>query len=77
MLGADHPRTLTTRHELARWQGEAGDPASAAIALASLLDDRTRVLGAHHPHTLTTRHELARWQGEAGEAAEPPTSPNY
>ncbi|HZM77933.1 MAG TPA: tetratricopeptide repeat protein [Candidatus Limnocylindrales bacterium] len=62
MLGADHPDTLTTRHNLARWRGQAGDPAGAAAAFAELLHDRLRVLGADHPHTLTTRHNLARWR---------------
>ena len=28
VLGPEHPRTLTTRHELAYWTGEAGDAAS-------------------------------------------------
>jgi transposase len=29
-VGPDHPDTLTTRHNLARWRSEAGDPAGAA-----------------------------------------------
>ena len=66
MLGPDHPRTLTTRHNLATWRGQAGDPAGAAAATAELLDDRLRVLGPDHPDTLTTRHNLAYWQGKAG-----------
>ncbi|MEU2134912.1 tetratricopeptide repeat protein, partial [Streptomyces sp. NPDC018352] len=65
----DDSQILTARHELARWQGEAGDAAGAASALAELLTDRQRVLGEDHPQTLATRHELARWQGEAGDAA--------
>ncbi|MFJ5638458.1 NB-ARC domain-containing protein, partial [Streptomyces sp. NPDC093223] len=39
-LGLDHPDTLATRHNLAHWRGQAGDPAGAATALAELLDDR-------------------------------------
>ncbi|MFD9005050.1 tetratricopeptide repeat protein [Streptomyces sp. NPDC059582] len=65
-LGSDHPATLTARHNLARWQGAAGDPAKAATAFAALLDDLLRVLEPDHPATLTTRHNLAHWQGEAG-----------
>ncbi|MGW1895134.1 tetratricopeptide repeat protein [Streptomyces sp. NPDC002004] len=67
-LGADHPDTLTARHNLARWRGEAGDATGAAAAFAELLADRVRVLGPDHPSTLTTRHNLARWRGEAGDA---------
>ena len=68
VLGPDHPDTLTTRHHLARWRAEAGDPAGAAIAYEQLLTDELRVLGPDHPDTLTTRHHLARWWGEAGDA---------
>lgn len=64
-LGADHADTLTTRHELARWRGEAGDPAGAAHAYTELLDDRLRVLGPDHPETLRTREDLARWRNLA------------
>ncbi|MFE1886876.1 tetratricopeptide repeat protein, partial [Streptomyces diastatochromogenes] len=68
-VGPDHPHTLTTRNELARWRGETGDAAGAAAAFEQLLADRLRVLGEDHPHTLTTRNNLARWRGEAGDAA--------
>jgi hypothetical protein len=67
-LGADHPDTLTTRHELAYWQGETGDAAGAATAFELLLADRLRMLGPDHPDTLTTRHELAWCRGAAGDA---------
>jgi hypothetical protein len=68
-LGADHPDTLTTRSNLARWLGEAGDPAGAAAACEALLADRLRVLGPDHPDTLLTRANLARWRGVAGDPA--------
>ncbi|MER5790933.1 tetratricopeptide repeat protein [Streptomyces sp. NPDC001980] len=64
--GADHPDTLTARHNLAAWRGEAGDPAGAVAALAELLTHRERVLGADHADTLATRHNLAHWQGALG-----------
>jgi hypothetical protein len=32
VLGPDHPYTLTTRHNLARWRGEAGDAADNSTA---------------------------------------------
>jgi len=62
LLGADHLDTLTTRHNLALWRGEAGDPASAVTAYEELLTDQLRILGADHPSTLTTRNNLAHWQ---------------
>ncbi|PJN36720.1 tetratricopeptide repeat protein [Streptomyces sp. CB02959] len=68
-LGPEHLDTLTTRSNLARWRGEAGDAAGAAAALAELLADQTRVLGPDHPHTLITRHNLARRRGAAGDVA--------
>ncbi|MFD5309968.1 tetratricopeptide repeat protein [Streptomyces ardesiacus] len=65
MLGPDHPATLSTRHDLAYWQGMAGDVAGAAAAFNELLPDQTRVLGPDHPDTLITRHNLARFRGRA------------
>ncbi|WP_309116018.1 tetratricopeptide repeat protein [Saccharothrix sp.] len=68
-LGPDHLDTLTTRSNLARRQGEAGDPAGAITEYEALLADQLRVLGPDHPHTLTTRSNLASWRGEAGDPA--------
>jgi hypothetical protein len=67
-LGAEHPDTLTTRHNLANWTGRAGNEVAARNQLAALLPIRERVLGAEHPKTLTTRHSLAAWTGRAGDA---------
>ena len=67
--GPEHPRTLTARHNLARFTGEVGDAAGARDQLAVLLPVDERVLGARHPETLSTRHELGRFTGEAGDAA--------
>ncbi|WP_327749922.1 tetratricopeptide repeat protein [Streptomyces europaeiscabiei] len=69
-LGADHPDTLTVRHYLAHWRGEAGDPGGARDALANLLVDRLRLLGPDHPDTLSTRGDLGTWQGHAGNPAD-------
>jgi len=66
-LGADHPHTLSTRHNLARWRFEAGDLAGAVAAFQQVLDDYMRVFGADHPHTLTARHNLAILRVEAGD----------
>jgi hypothetical protein len=68
-LTADHPDTLTARHQLAKWRGWAGDYVGAATALEQLLADQLRVLGPEHSDTLATRHYLAMWRGEAGDLA--------
>ncbi|MFF9870308.1 tetratricopeptide repeat protein [Streptomyces sp. NPDC013953] len=68
-LGPDHPRTLTLRHEIARWQGSTGDALGAKAAFEELLTDRVRVLGQEHAQTLTTQHSLAYWRGQTGDTA--------
>ncbi|MEU5771255.1 FxSxx-COOH system tetratricopeptide repeat protein [Streptomyces asoensis] len=68
-LGPDHPDTLVTRTDLARWQGASGDAAGAAAATADLLDDIRGALGPDHPDTLATLSNLAHWRGEAGDVA--------
>ncbi len=69
LLGPEHPDTLTTRHNLARWTGQAGDPAAARDMYAELLPVVERVSGPEHPGTLTVRGNLAGWTGEAGDPA--------
>ncbi|MFC7280006.1 FxSxx-COOH system tetratricopeptide repeat protein [Paractinoplanes rhizophilus] len=69
ILGSDHPDVLTTRTQLARWQGEAGDAAGAATAFEQVVADRVRMLGADHPYTLAARSQLADWRGETGDPA--------
>jgi hypothetical protein len=78
VLGPNHPHTLTTRNNIARARGMAGDPTCAAAALEELLHDQLRILGPNHPHTLATRHNIARWQAEAGNptAAAEPSKPS-
>ena len=68
-LGPDHPDTLYTRGNLARWRGQAGDPAGAAAATAELLGDYMRVLGPDNPYTLADRGNLVHWRGQAGDPA--------
>ncbi|WP_370964842.1 tetratricopeptide repeat protein [Amycolatopsis sp. cg9] len=67
-LRSDHPDTLTARHNLAHWQGHAGDLAGSAAVLADLLDDVVKVFGPDHQHVLTTRHNIIYRLGEAGDA---------
>jgi tetratricopeptide (TPR) repeat protein len=69
-LGPDHPETLKTRTNLARWFDEAGRVDEAITLSQALLEDHRRVLGPDHPDTLTTRSDLARFLGEAGRADE-------
>src|SRR5438445_628881 len=64
VLGADHPRTLTSRHSLARAYETAGRVAEAIDLYEQVLTDRVRVLGADHPHSLTSRNNLNRARAE-------------
>ena len=69
VLGPEHPRTLDTRGDLARFTGRAGDSAEARDGFAALLPIRERVSGPEHPDTLTTRANLAYWTGQAEDSA--------
>ena len=68
-LGPDHLHTLTTRSDLARLRGEAGDPTGAAVAFEELLADCLRVVGPDQSHSLSSRGNLAYWRGQAGDSA--------
>ncbi|MER7273755.1 tetratricopeptide repeat protein [Dactylosporangium sp. NPDC000244] len=68
-LGPDHRLSFIAQHNVARWQGEAGDPAGAARAFERHRDDMLRVFGPDHPYTLTSRHSVAWWRGKSGDAA--------
>ena len=67
--GPEHPDTLTARHDLAYWTGQARDAAGARDQLAALLPISERVKGSEHLDTLVTRYSLAYWSGGAGDAA--------
>jgi Tetratricopeptide repeat len=58
-LGPEHPDTLITRNNLARWTGKAGNPAAARDQAAALLPIIERVLGPEDPRTLAVRANLA------------------
>ena len=68
VLGAEHPDTLNTRANLARWTGHAGDAAAARDQYAALLTVQEGVLGIEHPDTLNTRANLAAWTQRAEES---------
>ena len=65
-MGANHPDTLQTRHNLAYQLGELDRHEEAVSTFAAVLEDRIYVLGADHPNTLRTRHNLAFHLGELG-----------
>ncbi len=58
-LGAEHPATLGTAHNLALTLDSQGDYAGARARYEAVLAARTRLLGAEHPDTLSTAHNLA------------------
>ena len=60
------PHTLTTRDNLARWTGEAGDAAGARDQFAALLPIRERVLGPEHPATLALSFHRGLVTGRRG-----------
>src|SRR5215468_5037005 len=64
--GPEHPDTLTARHRLAHWTGDAGDAAGARDQYTALLPVIERVRGAEHHGTLTARGNLALWTGCRG-----------
>ena len=49
ILGPEHPDTLITLSNLARWTGESGEAAAARDLLTGLLPMRERILGPEHP----------------------------
>ncbi|MET8857644.1 tetratricopeptide repeat protein [Streptomyces sp. NPDC004579] len=66
-LGPDHPDTLATRHDIARYLAEAGRLSEAVALLDRLTLDRQRVLGLRHTATLVTRSSQARFLRELGD----------
>ena len=52
MLGAEHPDTLMTCHNLALVLAKENRPDNAKVFAQRAADDLTKVLGASHPQTL-------------------------
>ncbi len=65
VLGAEDPRTLATRSNIAYWTSQGGDPADALRLYEQLLPEQERVLGTDHPDTLTTRRHIQQLNGPA------------
>ena len=59
-LGAEHPFTLNTRHNLANILLRLGKAREAEAINRDVLTIRRRVIGAHHPSTLKTQANLGR-----------------
>jgi tetratricopeptide (TPR) repeat protein len=68
--GAGHPRTPTSRSNLAAASGAAGKTEEAVALLERTLADHERQFGADHPDTLTSRSNLAKAYLTAGRPAE-------
>jgi tetratricopeptide (TPR) repeat protein len=58
-LGADHPQTLVTLHDLAHMYREMGNSAEAIALYEQVRDTCIKKLGANHPLTLATLDNLA------------------
>lgn len=65
--GDDHPLTLNTWHDIARYLAEAGHPGQAIDVLVRVIGDRTRILGPGHEQTLAARSARARFASVAGD----------
>ncbi|KAK5188746.1 hypothetical protein LTR47_011551 [Exophiala xenobiotica] len=69
-LGADHPDTLNSIHNLANRCSEAGREAETLQLTEEVVKPRKSKLGADHPDTLMSMHNLANRCSEAGREAE-------
>ncbi|MFI2292656.1 tetratricopeptide repeat protein [Streptomyces niveus] len=63
-LGPGHPRTLTTRRDLARAHRAAGVLPEAIVVCERAVRDSTRKMGDDHRITRTMRSELASLRGK-------------
>ncbi len=69
-LGARHPDTLTTRHDLSRAFHEKGDYARSKEIAEQVLEGRRWALGSEHPDTLLAMGTLAYGHAALGEYEE-------
>jgi tetratricopeptide (TPR) repeat protein len=76
VLGAEHPSTLTTRHNMADVLDSQGEYEEALGIYGQVLSIQERVLGAEHPSTLTTRNNMANALNKQGKAGRIMTSYN-
>jgi hypothetical protein len=69
-LGAEHPDTLTSMHNLAFTWRSLGRDAEAMASLQQCVELRQRVLGAGHPDLLSSQTALEQWEAEGIDEAE-------
>ena len=74
VLGAEHPETLTTRHNLARWTGQGGMRPGPGTSSPPCCPSASGFWGAEHPETLTTRRISPGGPGRRGMRRGPATS---
>jgi tetratricopeptide (TPR) repeat protein len=70
VLGAEHPKTLTTREGLAKAYLSTGRTGEAIAIFEPLLADHERIRGVEHPATLFARNSLALAYQHAGRVGE-------
>ena len=62
VLGKEHPRTLTSMHNLAlTWKAQDRN-AEAMKLMQECIHLRSRILRADHPDTLSSIAALTKWQ---------------
>ncbi|MGW6881069.1 tetratricopeptide repeat protein, partial [Streptomyces goshikiensis] len=71
VLGPEHPHTLATRLDVARWLTDAGEYGRATAELYALLPEQIEALGADHPSVAATRAALSRASAQNSAAPTP------
>ncbi|MFD9475156.1 tetratricopeptide repeat protein, partial [Streptomyces goshikiensis] len=71
VLGPEHPHTLSTRLDVARWLTDAGEYGRATAELSALLPEQIDALGADHASVAATRAALSRALGQDSAAFTP------
>ena len=65
-LGAEHPYTLTSMHNLAfTWKGQ-GHARKALALIEDCFRYQTRCIGLDHPETQSTLRAINQWREECG-----------
>lgn len=70
VLGAEHPDTLLTRHEMGHFLARTGQWARALEEYDFVARTRARVLGTAHPDTQAAQRDAAQAHAQLGN---PPT----
>ncbi|KAL3468778.1 hypothetical protein BJX99DRAFT_242721, partial [Aspergillus californicus] len=62
VLGAEHPDTLTSMHNLAYTYNSIGKHGKASELMTQCATLRGRNIGPTHPDTLSSSNALTKWQ---------------